>query len=536
LLVDTQFLKVTEGPGADKDNCYSAAWSDYNRDGYIDLLVSNGGYVGSRVNFLYANNGDGTFRRMTTDDVGSIVGDAGGWRSAAWGDCDNDGYPDLIMGQSGERRLYHSTGDGRFERIGDQELVSAVTHVEGALWGDYDADGLLDVVVVSGSNSWVVRGRNSLYHNEGNGAFRKITTGPISMDIPEGDVSYGGAWTDFDNDGDLDLVLSGGKNNRMFVYRNLGQGQFEAITEGDLPEDRCYALYLSAGDYDNDGWMDLFLGDFDGSCRLFHNEGGGNFTKIQFTQGATHAQYGAWGDYDNDGYLDLFVACGEWSATKSLFYHNNGDGTFTELTIGSPANELGEWRAIWGDYDNDGFLDLFVGEYGQRGNVLYHNEGNDHHWLMFNLEGTGSNRGAVGAKVRVQATVGGKLIWQMREVSGGNISQQDPRPHFGLGDAPQARRVRVEWPSGAIQELADVAADRILTLWESPALAAAVLPDGACALSIRAEPERPWQIQASGDLLEWQTLTTMTSGTVGFEFVDSTATGMDCRYYRVMPE
>jgi hypothetical protein len=536
LLVDTQFRKVTEGPGAEKDNCYSAAWSDYNRDGYIDLLVCNGGYIGSRANFLHLNNGDGTFTRLTIDDVGSIVGDTGGWRSAAWGDYDNDGYPDLFIVQPGQRRLYHNTGDGGFARVGDQELVSAVTHVEGALWGDYDNDGWLDVLVVSGSNGYIVPGSNSLYHNERNGIFRKITTGPISLDIPGGDVSYGGAWTDFDNDGDLDLVIAGGNNYRMFVYRNLGQGQFQAITEGDLPQDRCYALYLTAADYDNDGLMDLFLADFDGSCRLFHNEGGGNFTKIIFTQGATHAQYGAWGDYDNDGYLDLFIACGEWTEAKSRFYHNNGDGTFTELTIGSPANELGEWRAIWGDYDNDGFLDLFVGEYGQRGNVLYHNEGNANHWLMFNLEGTGSNRGAVGAKVRVQATVGGRLIWQLREVSGGNIYQQDSRPHFGLGNARKVTLLRVEWPSGAAQEWANVAVDQILTLWEPPALAAAVQPDGACALSIRAEPNRAWQIQASNDLAEWQTLTPMTSGTVDFEFVDSSATGMDCRFYRIIPE
>ena len=127
-------------------------------------------------------------------------------------------------------------------------------------------------------------------------------------------------------------------------------------------------------------------------------------------------------------------------------------------------------------------------------------------------------------------------MWQMREVSAGNIYQQDPRPHFGLGDADQARRVRVEWPSGAMQELADVAVDQILTLWEPPALAATVHPDGACVLSVRAEPNRGWQIQASGDLLEWQTLTTMTSATVGSEFVDSTATGMDCRFYRIIPE
>jgi hypothetical protein len=123
----------------------------------------------------------------------------------------------------------------------------------------------------------------------------------------------------------------------------------------------------------------------------------------------------------------------------------------------------------------------------------------------------------------------------MRQIQAQSVIQE-MEAHFGLGNAPIVTLLRIEWPSGAVQELSNVAVDQILTLWEPPALAAAVQPDGACVLSVRAEPNRGWQIQASGDLAEWQTLTTMTSGTVGFEFVDSTATGMDCRFYRVMPE
>jgi len=161
------FVRITEGPGADRDNSYSAAWTDYDRDGFIDLFVSNGGYRASRANLLYRNNGDGTFARMTTDQVGPIVGDLGGWRGCAWGDYDNDGYADLFVGQTGKRMLYHNTGDGRFTRIADGgPLVTDVTHVEGGLWGDYDNDGWLDVLVVSGSAYWVVRGSNWLYHNE----------------------------------------------------------------------------------------------------------------------------------------------------------------------------------------------------------------------------------------------------------------------------------------------------------------------------------------------------------------------------------
>ena len=168
-------------------------------------------------------------------------------------------------------------------------------------------------------------------------------------------------------------------------------------------------------------------------------------------------------------------------------------------------------------------------------NYLYQNNGNGNHWLKVRLNGTASNSHGVGARVFARTTDRREAVRQMRQIQAQSVIQE-MEAHFGLGNAPSVTLLRVEWPSGAVQELSNVAVDQILTLWEPPALAAAVQPDGACVLSIRAEPNRGWQIQASSDLVEWQTLTTMTSGTVGFEFVDSTATGMNCRFYRVMPE
>jgi hypothetical protein len=244
-----------------------------------------------------------------------------------------------------------------------------------------------------------------------------------------------------------------------------------------------------------------------------------------------------WADYDNDGDLDLFITRGQSTTTTNLLHSNNGDGTFTQVGLGSLANDRGRWAGCaWADYDNNGFQDLFVTSHAGYPEVLYRNYGNSNHWISFKLIGTASNRSAIGAKVRVQATIFGKTYWQMREISGGNRHQNDLRPHFGLGDATRATTVRVEWPSGAIEEFSNVSADQILTLWEPPVIRPAVLPDATCTLMITAELNRAWRIEASPDLRTWQLLTTVTPASATFTFTDTAASGMDCRFYRVRSE
>src|SRR5207247_780792 len=209
------------------------------------------------------------------------------------------------------------------------------------------------------------------------------------------------------------------------------------------------------GDYDNDGNLDLFLANGGVTHRnnsLYRSNGDGAFTKILdgiIVNNSINANGWSlsctWGDYDNDGYLDLFVTTGNQDFTrlaKSYLYHNNGDGTFTEISDGSPVNDLGRSPAAsWVDYDNDGFLDLFVangGFWAQNNggalltNFLYHNNGNTNNWLTIKLAGTVSNRSAIGAKVRVEATIRGKTMWQMRQIFGGD-SQANEQPldaHF----------------------------------------------------------------------------------------------------------
>ena len=242
-----------------------------------------------------------------------------------------------------------------------------------------------------------------------------------------------------------------------------------------------------------------------------------------------------WGDYDNDGNLDLFVP---QDKRRCRLFRNQGDRNFVEITTGTLVNEpTGGTCAAWADHDNDGDLDLFMARFGTPGNRSYENlnSGNGNHWLKVRLRGTASNSHAVGAKVTAVAAIQGKVARQMRVITA-NQACQELEAHFGLGNATKTSQLRIQWPSGETQLLRNVTADQILTLWEPPALKAAVQPDGACTLNIRAEPNRGWQIQASSDLTVWQTLTTVTNTTLAFQYTDTTAVGVASRFYRVGSE
>ena len=529
------FTKITNGAiVTDMGMSDGCVWGDYNNDPYLDLFVANSQQGG--LNFLYRNNGDGTFTKIST---GSIVTDGGNSLGCAWGDYDNDGSLDLFVangggGSLGTNSLYRNNGNDTFTKITSGVVVTdAKVSFKGA-WSDYNHDGFLDLFV--GDNGG---GKNALYRNNGDGNFTKITSGSI---VNEGGSSIPCAWADYDNDGFPDLFV-GNRQGANFLYRNQGDGTFVKVTSGSIVNDAGHSIGCTWGDYDNDGFLDLFVSNggiaFPTNNFLYHNNGDGTFAKV--TTGAIVTDVGnfiscAWGDYDNDGFLDLFVT--RQLGQGNVLYHNNGDGTFARVTEGSIVNDRGNSvGCAWGDYDNDGFLDLFVtnGAFGgeNQTNFLYRNNGNNNNWIKIKLVGTVSNRAAIGAKVRIKATIGGRSITQLREVASGVGGQI--LAHFGLGDATNIDLVRIEWPSSTVQELHYVAVKQFLTVTEPPQLKAVGLsPDGSFQLSLTAGIGLSYDVQTSSNFAGWSFLATLTNSSRTMSVIDTTTTNVTQRFYRAV--
>jgi len=457
ILAQDAFTRITSDPVVTGVNSTVFAWADFNNDGFQDLFVS----TRTGPSLLYSNNGNGTFSQIL---VAPVATDNGICFGATWGDYDNDGFLDLFVGvnNSGNDWLYHNNGRGGFTKITTGAIVNSGGNANNCGWADYDNDGYLDLWVANSDQN------DFLYHNNGDGTFTRITTNAIALKTGN---SQGGSWADYDNDGWPDLFVSR-VNEPNLLYHNEGRGIFTPVTNGIIVHDVSVGQGTSWGDYDNDGYLDLFVVNPNARNFLYHNNGDGTFNKITNAAIVTDIGNGhgcGWADYDNDGYLDLFVAN---RLGANFLYHNNGDGTFARVTSGVvPTDGADAVAGAWADYDNDGFPDLFVTELNSFNNRLYRNNGNTNAWLTLKLEGRLSNRAAIGAKVRVKATIGSRAFWQLREISGGGGlgSQNDLRAGFGLGDATQVDLVRIEWPSGIVQVLHDIAPRQFLTLIEPDA-------------------------------------------------------------------
>ena len=470
-------------------------WIDYDGDGDLDLFVPNNPRSPT-FNSLYENQGDGTFVRLTT---GAIAQDIVMSESGTWGDIDNDGDLDLFIADGGFDRprlnsVYFNQGDGQFQELRDGPIVTGTSYSTSSSWVDYDNDGHLDLFVANlyPANAAGVAGPDFLYRNNGDATFTQVTTGPLVTDRT---VSFGIAWSDYDNDGDPDVVVTNNRGNDNF-YRNDGGGTFTKLTAaevGPLASSGGAGIGASWGDYDNDGDPDLFITNFAQNDFFYRNQGDGSFEVVTGTPLTTSGGIGegsAWGDYDKDGDLDLFVANGGANNDVNFLFANQlmetGTASFTRIAGIDLVTRVGCYAgAMWGDYDDDGDLDLFVSNFSGKSSLIYRNEQPDGHWLNVRAIGDVSNRSAIGAKLRARATIQGQVVWQLREIAGqtGYNAQNSLRAHFGLGDATVVDTLQIEWPSGLVDVYTEVAADQFLVANEGETLpvhtdATPAVPDG----------------------------------------------------------
>lgn len=363
---------------------------------------------------IFASTSFGQVFHDVTSEVGLVMELKKSWGNPIWGDINNDGYPDLIVPTHG---LLLSRGPFVYLNNAGQSFtdIRATSGIErnnpdssdwhGFAFGDYDGDGNLDLYVAEGAQDGTKNKSDELFRGHGDGTFEYASrTAGIEVSNNRGRCSF---WFDCDNDGRLDLFV---KNYAGFnrLYHNKGDGTFSLVANaGGLKkatETDGLGTICSFADYDNDGYMDVFFTGDQATDTLYRNLGNGTFVDVTAASGIESLDTGhgiAWGDYNNDGLLDVYITRGSLNPDGNKFdslYRNNGDGTFTGVTVEAGLDTTQEtWAAVWGDYDNDGYLDLFLTNAGVNSlgpgnaNFLYHNNG----------DGTFTNR-AVEAGVALQ--------------------------------------------------------------------------------------------------------------------------------------
>jgi len=517
-----KYIVETKGSGI--------AFFDYDQDGWLDVYLTNGLRLDEKWppgkeprSHLFKNNRDGTFTDVTEK---SGLGQVGWQTGVCVGDYDNDGWDDLFCGFWGHNALFHNNGDGTFTDVSKKAGIhnERIRWTTGATWLDYDRDGWLDLFVANFLEFDIAKvppagaedpfcmwkgfkvlcgprglpgGSNILYHNNGDGTFTDVSEkAGILKPGPHNAISA--VSYDFDNDGWPDIYVSVDSepsimfhNNHDGTFTDVGLDSGTALS-GEGREQA--GMGIGVGDYDCDGRLDIFKTNFtDDTCDLFHNDGEGSYTDVTAAAGiGVNTQYVAWGcafvDYDNDGWPDIIQVNGHvypevdhWFPESHfkqnrIVYHNEGNGTFADVSaqMGPGVNQRYSSRgAAFGDFDNDGDIDVLVLNMNDPPSLLRNDGGNKNNWIKIKLIGTRCNRTAVGARVRV---VTGKHA-QIDEVhTGGSVmSQSDLRLHFGVGQAKKIDLIEVKWPTTwKTEQFTGVEVNQILTIKEG----AGIVKDG----------------------------------------------------------
>jgi enediyne biosynthesis protein E4 len=491
---------------------------DYDNDGCMDIFFTNGAAMPSLkktgpqyFNRLFRNNCDGTFTDVT--EKAGVAGE-GYSMGVAVADYDNDGYPDIFVTGVNRNILYHNRGDGTFEDVTEKAHLGGVDPHFGKLWSvsagwiDVDNDGWLDLVVSNyvqwdprieprcGTAKKPLYCHPSAYHDTPNQLFRNNHDGTFT-DITEFSglgaqfgKGMGVAIADYDGDGLMDIFVAN-DSAPNFLFHNLGHGKFEevAMLAGVALDDNGRPVASMGADFrdlDNDGRPDLiFTAMINDTYPLFRNTGKSPvFEDVTARTGlavATRTLTG-WGiglyDFDNDGFKDVFTAnahfpsleesLGTAVALANSLFRNQGDGRFKDVskTAGADFQLNGQYRGVaFADFDNDGRLDAVVSNVNGPARLFRNVTANTGHWLALKLTGTSSNRDGLGAKVAVTLANGGKL-YNHSSTCVGYASSSEPMVRFGLGKEAAAKLIEIRWPSGKVQQLHDITADRVVKVRE----------------------------------------------------------------------
>jgi len=494
---------------------------------------------------LFHNNHDGTFTDVSAK--AGVQNDRWGYGCSV-ADYDNDGWPDIYVNNYGKNRLYHNNHDGTFTDVAEKAGVTLGNWSPGSAWGDYDGDGLLDLYVtgyvhfdrenlpVGGSKAvgysfCQYRGEavncgprglqgepDHLFHNNGDGTFTDVT---VKAGVEDKDRYYGftAIFVSLKGDGKPDLVV-GNDSEPNFLYLNKGNGTFEDdsyISGFALNKDgrEIASMGIAAGDYDNSGQVSFFVTDFGDDYKvLYHNDGDANFTDVSYKTGIaqTTIPFVGWGDgfldYDNDGWLDLFMVSGhtypqvdqhDWGTTfaeRPLLFHNVHEGKDRRFEYLPPVKGSGLAMVIpargaaFGDLFNDGKIDVIINPVDGPPVLLRNVNPDHHHWVEMKLVGgPKSPRDATCATVYLKAN--GMRMRQDVLASGSYISANDRRPHFGLGDATDAGTAEIHWPSGAKEMVKLPAVDRIFTITEGQGITGELCGGTPCAVKDAAGKPAP---------------------------------------------
>jgi hypothetical protein len=500
------------------------AFYDYDNDGWLDIFLVNGwrleGFPAGQepTSHLFKNNRDDTFTDVTAK-AGLIHH---GWgQGVCIGDYDNDGFDDLFVTYFGKNVLYHNNGDGTFTDVTDKAGVGG----NGKRWNtgcafvDYDRDGKLDLfvanyidldlatapvpesgpclykgVMVACGPPGLKGGKNILFHNNGNGTFSDVSEFAGILQTA-GTFGLGVLTGDFDNDGWPDIYVAN-DSSASALYQNKKNGKFVDIAieagcalSGDGKPQA--GMGVSAADYDRDGNLDIVKTNFAGDTpSLYRNTGGANFEDATFLGGlGAHTQFLGWGcgfiDFDNDGWPDILLCNGHvypeveqlkteaGYAQRKLLYRNLRNGRFEEVTdLGGPGitAPTASRGAAFGDFDNDGDIDVVVNTVNGLPQLLRCDSITGNNWIKVKLIGTKSNRSGIGARVTCTTALPGetKPLRQIDEVrsGGGYFSQSDLRVHFGLGKAEKVDAMEIRWPSGQVDTLKGIEANQLLHVKE----------------------------------------------------------------------